>query len=158
MLTFDVLLELPEGGRETATFIVPFDAAAEFGARGQIRIRGTYTFEGRRVDYRSSLFPIGDGRHYTVVNRPQREAIGAKADDTIHVTMALDTEERIVDVPDDLAALLEQHPAAAGAWGTMTYSAQKEYVDWINDAKRPETRQRRLTTTIERVTAGLRKG
>jgi uncharacterized protein YdeI (YjbR/CyaY-like superfamily) len=57
-------------------------------------------------------------------------------------------------VPDDLAAALKKNKAAAKAFAGFSPSHQREYVDWITEAKRDETRQKRLATTLEWLAEG----
>ena len=68
--------------------------------------------------------------------------------DGVTVTLERDAGERTVDVPDDLAAAL----AEAGlreAFDKLSYSHRREHVNAINDAKRPETRTRRIAKALE---------
>ena len=62
-------------------------------------------------------------------------------------------------LPDDLAALLAQkkHAAARKAWESFPPGAQREYVDWITEAKTDATRQKRLATTLEWLAEGKRR-
>src|SRR5436309_743594 len=92
---FDVELFAESGGTGIA---MPFSALEVFGKRGQVKVRGT--IDG--VPYRGSIAPMGGGTHVMVVKKEIREAIGKGAGDHVHVIMELDTEERIVVVPDDL--------------------------------------------------------
>jgi uncharacterized protein YdeI (YjbR/CyaY-like superfamily) len=66
------------------------------------------------------------------------------------VTMELDTERRSVDVPDDLRA----DSAARDAFAKLSFTHAREYVEWVEGAKRPETRARRIAATVDRVRAG----
>lgn len=59
-----------------------------------------------------------------------------------------------LSVPDDLAAILKKHAKAAKTFTAFSRSKRKEYIDWLIDAKRPETRQSRLATTIEWLAEG----
>ena len=61
---------------------------------------------------------------------------------------------RELEIPDDLQAALHASPQAAAAFEGFSYSHKKEYVDWINEAKRAETRAQRLATTIEWLAQG----
>jgi uncharacterized protein YdeI (YjbR/CyaY-like superfamily) len=61
---------------------------------------------------------------------------------------------RVLEVPDDLAAALRKYPKARKTFENFSYSRRKEYVEWIGEAKREETRQNRLTTSIEWLTEG----
>jgi uncharacterized protein YdeI (YjbR/CyaY-like superfamily) len=60
-------------------------------------------------------------------------------------------------VPPDLAAALKRNRRAATAWAGFSPSARREYIEWIVEAKRPETRGTRLETTIEWVAQGKKR-
>jgi uncharacterized protein YdeI (YjbR/CyaY-like superfamily) len=62
-------------------------------------------------------------------------------------------------LPDDLSALLakRQHAAARKAWASFPPGAQREYVEWIAEAKTDATRQKRLATTLEWLAEGKRR-
>lgn len=57
-------------------------------------------------------------------------------------------------VPDSLQIALKKHPKALAAFEAFSYSHKKEYVEWVTEAKRDETRQRRLDTAIAWMTEG----
>lgn len=57
-------------------------------------------------------------------------------------------------VPDDLAAALKAEPRAALVFKRFPPSHRREYIEWLTEAKKPETRARRLATTIEWLLAG----
>lgn len=75
--------------------------------------------------------------------------IGATHD----VEIAVDTTERTVDVPEDLAAALAADPALEAAFAALAPSRRKELARWVADAKRAETRADRVATTLEKVRA-----
>jgi uncharacterized protein YdeI (YjbR/CyaY-like superfamily) len=52
-------------------------------------------------------------------------------------------------VPDDLRAALAERPAAAATFAAFPPGQRREYVDWITEAKRSETRARRLVQALE---------
>ena len=70
------------------------------------------------------------------------------------VDIDVDDEPRTFDVPEDLQKALAADVEAASAYGGMSYSHRREYVDWIAEAKRPETRRRRIERTLERLRGG----
>jgi uncharacterized protein YdeI (YjbR/CyaY-like superfamily) len=79
-----------------------------------------------------------------------REGLGKVPGDSVVVTVERDTAERTVTVPQDLATALAA--AAMGAtFDALSFSHQREYVSWIEEAKRAETRTRRIEQTIERL-------
>jgi Domain of unknown function (DUF1905)/Bacteriocin-protection, YdeI or OmpD-Associated len=148
--TFQVTLERAEG-EETATFIrVPFDVPAVFGkARAPVRVTiGAHT-------YRSTVAVYG-GEYYLPVNRANREAAGISAGDHVTVTLTFDDEPRVAELPHDLRAALEAADAVE-PWRRLSYSHQREYVAWIEEAVRPETRARRIVQAVERIGQGLRR-
>jgi uncharacterized protein YdeI (YjbR/CyaY-like superfamily) len=83
-----------------------------------------------------------------------KAATGVDAGDRVQVTMELDTEPRTVRVPSDLRAALKVDPAVADAFAALSFTHRREYVDWVEEAKRPETRARRIAGTVERVREG----
>jgi len=83
-----------------------------------------------------------------------RDAIGKDVGDTVHVTVERDTEERTVTVPVDLAAALRKDPTADAAFEKLSYTHRREFVQWIEEARRPETRERRIGKTVEMVKEG----
>lgn len=145
--------ELRPGHGGGAFVEIPFDVHDVFGTRGQVPVRATFDGE----PYRGSLAPMG-GRHVLGVTRAIREAIGKDVGDSVHVVLEQDTEPRTVSVPPDLAAALSKAPGAAKTFDGLSYTRRKEYVRWVEEAKKPETRARRLREVIERVTAARKGG
>lgn len=123
-------------------FEVPFDVKQEFGkARPPVKV----SVNG--YAYRSTVAVYG-GRYYLPVRRERREAAGLKAGDIIDVAVALDTEERTVTPPPELAAAFKKNATAKGRWKELSYTHQKEHADAILQAKKPETRARRVEKTL----------
>ena len=133
---------------KTATYVVvPLDVPAVFG-RARPPVRGTVN----GAPFRSTITKYGGDDYYLVVNRQVREAAGAVAGDTVEVEVELDTKPRTVRVPKDLAAALEDE--ARAVFDRMSYTHRKEYVDWITEAKREETRRRRIAKAVGMIRAG----
>ena len=61
-----------------------------------------------------------------------------------------------IEVPDDLARALKKDRAASQTFEGLSYTHRKEYSQWVQDAKKPETRQRRVDKTIEMLRAGTK--
>lgn len=125
---------------------IPFNVLETFGSKGQIKVKGT--IDGH--PYRGSIHPYG-GIHYMGVKKEFREAIGKKQGDRVIVTMEVDMEPRTVEAPDDLVRAFDGNETAKAAFEKCSYTHKKEYVDWINEAKKPETRQRRIVKTLEKL-------
>ena len=95
-----------------------------------------------------------DGRFLVPLSAENRTAAGVAAGDRVTVDVEPDTAPREVAVPDDLKAALADHPEAAAHFDGLAASHRKEWVRWIEEAKRPETRETRVAKTV----AGLREG
>lgn len=93
--------------------------------------------------FRTSLAPMG-GKHMLVFNREMRETTGYKAGDRVHIRITRDDSPRNVDLPADVETAL-QAAECLDMFLSYSYSHQKEHIAWINDAKKPETRARRIT-------------
>jgi hypothetical protein len=66
----------------------------------------------------------------------------------------IDPKQKIVRLPDDLAAVLSKNKKAASFFESLSFTNKKEYVEWVVTAKRPETRLERVTGTLERLSKG----
>lgn len=89
-----------------------------------------------------------DGEHHFMFNGVMRAATGKEAGDLIAFEIAVDTKPRTVAAPKDLAAALRKNPPAKARWDKLSYSHRKEYVGAITEAKRPETRAKRIACCI----------
>lgn len=137
--------KLNKGETGEATSInIPFDVEKSYGTRGCIPVRGTIN----GFPFRSSIFRMGGDCHFMVVNRVMREGAKVKAGDTISVVMERDPEPRVIRPPQDFARALKRNKAAQAAWEKLSYTHQKEYARAIEDAKKPETRSRRIEKAI----------
>ena len=151
MKRFRITLEKHEHS-EAAIMTLPFDVEKVFGTRARVPVRGTIN----GFPFRSSIFPKGDGHHYMVVNREVRAGAKVKGGDTVSVQMERDDEPRTITPPPELARALKANKAAHAAWEKLSYTHQKEYASAIEEAKKPETRARRVEKAITELTA--RKG
>jgi len=123
---------------------VPPEVVEALGARDRIPV--TATFDG--VPYRGSIVRMGGGAVLGVQRAIMAEA-GVSVGDTLTVIVRNDDAPREVEVPDDLAEALARNDAALAAFEGLSFSLRREYVDAINEAKRPETRSRRLERTVQ---------
>lgn len=106
-----------------------------------------------RYSYRNTVAVMG-GAYMVGVSAAHRAAAGIKGGDEIDVELQLDTAPRVVDVPEDFQAALDAEPEAKAFFEALSYSNKSRHVLGINDAKTPETRQRR----IDKAVATLREG
>ena len=139
-----------ELGGKTATGIrVPAEVIDALGSHRKPAVR--VTINGHT--YRSTIAPRG-GAFLLPISAENRNGAGVQAGDAVDVEIELDTAPREVTVPPDFAAALEDHPAARRFFDGLPYSQRQWFVLGIEEAKKPETRTRR----IEKAVARLREG
>jgi uncharacterized protein YdeI (YjbR/CyaY-like superfamily) len=83
-----------------------------------------------------------------------RKAAELNASGTKKATPAKSKPRKELPIPDDLLAALKSNPKARETFGNFSPSHRREYVEWITEAKKAETRQRRLQSAIEWLSAG----
>ena len=144
--TFTVQLERVQ---KTATmFRVPFDLEEAFGrARPPVKV----TIRGHTWRTTPGVYA---GVGHVVVNRDVKTATGVDAPERVRVEMELDTEPRTVHVPADLRDALRVGDGTWAAFSKLSFTQKREYVEWVEEAKRPETRARRIAATVGRVAEG----
>ncbi len=125
---------------------VPPEIVTAFGKgkRPPVRI----TING--YTYRTTV-AVMDGQYMLPLAAEHRHAAGVQGGQEVEVIIELDEEPRTVTVPDELAAALAASPGAREAFDAHSYSARKEFVRQVNDAKAEETRQRRIATIVAKV-------
>jgi uncharacterized protein YdeI (YjbR/CyaY-like superfamily) len=87
------------------------------------------------------------------LRRSNREAAGLEGGETLKVTLELDTEKRVVEPPRDFVKALRATPPAWERWKELSYSHQREYVEALESAKKPETRTRRMAASVAAIAA-----
>lgn len=147
---FRAVIEDPGGGGAFVT--VPFDVERTFGKK---RVKIIAAIDGE--PYRGSLVRMGGESHLLLILKEIREKIGKTFGDEVEIVIEEDTQSRVVEIPLDLKAALEGNPKAQAFFQKLSYTHQKEYVDWIEEAKRPETRQRRILQALEMLEQGKRE-
>jgi len=147
--TFTGVIQNAGGG---GAFVeVPFDVEAVFGSK---RPKVKATFEG--VPYRGILTRMGTEHHLLIILKEIREKIGKTFGDKVKITVEPDTEPRVIEIPAELKDLFKTEKEAKAFFSKLSYTHQREYVMWINEAKREETRQNRILKTIEMLKKGER--
>ena len=124
---------------------VPFDPRPVFG---KVRAPVAVTVNG--YTYRSTIAPMG-GVTCIPLRKSNREAAGLEGGETVSVTLTLDEAPRDVDPPADLARALKAAPPAWDRWRELSYTHQREHAEAVEDAKKPETRARRIIKAVEMV-------
>ena len=143
--------ELQRTGGNTTGFQVPQEIVD--GLNGGGRPKVVVTLNGHT--WRSSIAKMG-GSYWLGVSAENRAAAAVEGGQVLDVTVELDTAERTVTVPDDLAAALEREPAAKASWDGLSFSHKRRHVEHIDGAKTAETRARRVAKTVEMLAGGAR--
>ncbi|MET4075484.1 YdeI/OmpD-associated family protein [Hymenobacter sp. UYCo722] len=150
---FEAVLEAGDG--DGGVFVVvPFSVPEVYGTRGRVPVQ--VTFDG--YPYQGSITPLGDGHHALHVLKQIRKAVDKTIGDTVRVTLSRDVAERQMEAPADLAEQLARNPNAAAYFAKLAYTHQREFVRWLEGAKKPETRTLRLAQTIELLGQGRKRG
>jgi hypothetical protein len=101
--------------------------------------------------YRGSLMPMGDGTYCLGVLKSIQEAAGVGFGDSITVELELDTTPRVVEPPADLARAIAVNKKMAANWEKLSFTNKKEMARSLEEARKPETRERRLMAAIEKL-------
>ena len=140
---------IDQNGKTATGIRVPDEVVAGLGSSRRPAVR--VTLGGHT--YRSTIAARG-GRFLLPVSADNRAAAGVAAGDRVDVRVALDAEPREVTVPADFDAALEREPEAKRFFTGLSYSQQRWFVLGIEEAKRPETRARRIEKAVERLRSG----
>ena len=136
-----------QSGKTATGLQVPDDVVAALG--GGKRPPVTVTLGG--YGYRTTVAPMG-GTFWIPLAAEHREAAGLQAGQEVDVRVELDTATRETPLPEDLAAALDDD--ARAFFDGLAPSHRKEWVRWVEDAKKPETRAGRVEKTAEALRAG----
>jgi len=140
--TFTAVIQNAGGG---GAFVeVPFNVEEAFGSK---RPKVKAMIEG--VPYRGIMTRMGGDHHLLVILKEIREQIGKTFGDEVKIIVEPDTEPRVIEIPAELKKAFKTEKEAKAFFDKLSYTHQREYVMWINEAKREETRQNRIVKTIE---------
>lgn len=145
--SFSAIIQNAGGG---GAFVeIPFDVEKALGSK---KPKVKAMIEG--VPYRGILVRMGTEHHLLIILKAIREQIGKTFGDKINITVEADTAPRLVEVPAELKQAFKTDKEAKSFFEKLAYTHQREYVTWINEAKRDETRQARILKTIEMLKKG----
>jgi antitoxin component of MazEF toxin-antitoxin module len=137
------------GGKTATGLQIPDDVMTALGSGQRPKVRVTV---GGHT-YRTTVARMG-GMYLVPLNAENRQAAGVAAGDEVDVDVDIDAAPRVVEVPDDLAAAIAGDAAAQRQFDTLSFTHRKEWVRWVEEAKRAETRRSR----IEKAVAALSDG
>jgi len=145
--TIQVVLE-KHPSMDATGITIPFDVEKVFGAK-----RVPVKAEINGAIYHGSIVRMG-GKYLLGIPKAFREKAGIAAGDNIVVTLEFDSDPRTVKVPTDLAKAIEKC-GLSGKWEDLSYTHKKEHANAVTEAKRPETKVRRIEKTVEMLAAKL---
>jgi Bacteriocin-protection, YdeI or OmpD-Associated/Domain of unknown function (DUF1905) len=137
--------ELQLFGKTATGLVVPEEVvtALNGGRRPAVCVQiGTYR-------WRTTIAPYG-GQFLLGISAENRAGAGVSAGDALDVDLELDNAPREVEIPDDLATALDAASARA-AFDKLSYTHRKEHVRAVEEAKRPETRHRRIEAAVAKL-------
>lgn len=142
---FTAELEAGRGGG--VMVLVPPEIATALGGLRQMRVVGTIN----GMSYQSSTMPYGGRGLFLGVHKATREAAGVFPGEQVEVVVSRDDRPRVLEIPAELAAALAANPAAQAAFDRLSFTNRKEIATSVAEAKRPETRERRLAAAMARL-------
>jgi hypothetical protein len=145
---FKARIEAGDGGGAYVLF--PYDTEKEFATKGKVPVKAT--FDG--VPYTGSLIKYGRPLHVLGVAKAIREQTGKAPGDIVEVVVWKDEEVRTLEVPAQFENLMKKE-GLLPVFEKLSYTHRKEYCRWITDAKKEETRLKRLEKAIEMLKNGV---
>jgi hypothetical protein len=146
-MKFRATLDL--AGKSATGITVPEDVLAALGSGRRPAVRVTL----RKHTFRTTVGTV-DGLAKIPVSAVVRAEAGVAAGDELDVDIALDDQPREVSLPADLAGALDADPGARAFYDGLSYSKRNAYVVWVESAKKPETRERRVAEAAALLAAG----
>ncbi len=146
---FKATIESVGGGGACVLF--PYDIEKEFGTRGQVPVK--VSFDG--VPYTGTMVKYGRPEHMLPILKAIRKRSGRARVTRSAVVVERDETVRTVEVPAEFAKLMKKE-GVLPVFEKLSYTNRKEYCRWITEAKKEETRARRLAKAIEMLRAGVK--
>jgi hypothetical protein len=129
---------------------VPFDPGALWPKMIRLRVRGAVN----GAAFRTSLFSDAQG-FYLLVNRETQRQAGITCGDAVEISLEPDLEPRPAELPDELAALLDDEPGLRAWYDALSESMRREIGKWVLAVKSESSRVRRAQQMAERLLATM---
>jgi hypothetical protein len=154
--TFEATLFQPDPAENVGSGVLlalPHEVSATLPTRGMALIAGTIN----GAPFRAVLEPDGQGSHWFKVDDALRAAANADVGDTVTLAIAPTTDWPEPRVPQDMQRAIAASPEAGALWADITPLARWDWIRWIGATRNPQTRQRRVAVTIDKLRAGKRR-
>ena len=132
---------------------VPPDVCDSLGGKGYIAV----TAKVAGISIRTTLIPAGAVGHRLFINGEMRKAAGMEEGDLVTVLLGRDEESREIPIPRDLTAAMKNTAGAQAVFNSLTPGLRIEFLRWVINAKKPETRARRIEKGIQQIMKRSRK-
>lgn len=129
----------------------PFSAEELFNKKRQVKIKALFD---DKVQYHGSLVKMKSDCHILGLTQEVRKQLGKTFGDEVTVSLVEDKEERIVEIADDISLIFNENTEAKILFDKMSYTHKKEYIRWIEEAKKPETRENRKIKMVQMILEG----
>lgn len=123
---------------------VPEEVSRALGGKGYIPVVAS----AQGLVTRTTLVPAGNGQHRLFLHGKIRKKLGVDAGDIVGIVLRRDKKPDEIDVPADVAAALRKIRGAQAAFKMITPALRREFLRWVLNAKRPETRAKRIERAI----------
>ncbi|MGE8535261.1 YdeI/OmpD-associated family protein [Chryseobacterium sp. D764] len=150
MIKFSAIIQ--QNGEMNAAFVeFPFSTEELFNKKGLVKIKAIFD---DNVEYRGSLAKMKSDCHILGLTQEIRKQLGKTFGDEVSVSLTEDKEERVVEIADDIVSVFNENLDAKSLFDKMSYTHKKEYIRWIEEAKKPETRENRKIKMIQMILDG----
>ena len=146
---FKAKIEAGDGGGAYVVF--PFDIEKEFGTKGKVPVQAS--FNG--VPYAGTLIKYGNPLHLLPMPKAIREQTSTAPGDTVNVELWKDEQPRELEVPAEFKEAMKK-AGVMPLFDRLSFSHRKEYCRWIGDAKKEETRMKRVGKSVELLKQGVK--
>ncbi|MDQ1856677.1 YdeI/OmpD-associated family protein [Chryseobacterium sp. WLY505] len=143
---------IQQNGEMNAAFVeFPFSTEELFHKKGQVKIKALFD---DKIEYRGSLAKMKSDCHILGLTQEIRKKLGKTFGDEVSVSLIEDKEERVVEIADDIDLVFKENPEAKALFDAMSYTHRKEYIRWIEEARKPETRENRKIKMVQMILDG----
>ena len=151
MKTYKFKAKIEGAGGGGACVLFPYDVEKEFGTRGQVPVK--VTFDG--VPYTGTMVKYGRPEHMLPMLKAIREQLGKGPGETVNVTVQRDEAVRTIEIPPAFKAALKKEKLLP-FFESLSYTHRKEYIRWISEAKKEETRVARAAKALAMLREGVK--
>jgi hypothetical protein len=150
--SFEATLEKGDRALGWTIARIPFVPGDVWPAMVRLRVKG----EVNGFAFRSSLFPLtGGGGFYLLINATMQKGAGVRLGRAATFSLEPDLGARPAELPDELAAMLEEEPGLRDWYEELSEYARRELGKWVLGVKSDEARMRRAMQAAERLLAAM---